>query len=287
MSSKIGIGTAQFGMEYGISNSLPRISPQEIKRILSFAEERGMTYLDTSPSYGESEEVLGKTLPSHHSFKISTKTPVSSAESIEESLHLSLKHFMQRSVYALLVHRPEHLLLPDGPNRVETLKVLKKKGLVQKIGVSVYDREMIERILAIFTPDMIQLPLNLFDQRLLQDGTLKKLKAMGIEIQARSIFLQGLLLMEPKKVPPYFGRFQNEIQSYHYFLQERNLTSLQACIHFIMSVTEIDSFICGICSLEQLQEITAAAESVSISENFAKFALKDEAILNPSLWQLQ
>ena len=104
------------------------------------------------------------------------------------------------NVYGLLAHHADDLLVPGGRRVFEEMQRLLEEGLVRKIGVSVYSGQQIDSILELYTPDIVQLPLNLFDQRLLESGHLEKLKRRGVEIHARSVFLQGLLLIEPDQV---------------------------------------------------------------------------------------
>jgi aryl-alcohol dehydrogenase-like predicted oxidoreductase len=292
---KLGIGTVQFGMGYGISGVPVQTPAEEVERILAFGVERKISLLDTASSYGESEEVLGKSLPQGHPFKIVTKTPIYRKKEIDEAdaRHLestflrSLERLRQKKVYALLIHDGNDLLLPGGIHLIEAMRQLREKGLVQKIGVSVYDGEQIDRLLKIFTPDIIQLPINPFDQRLMQTAHLARLKSLKIEIHARSIFLQGLLLMNPgKELPPYFHRVRDQLEDYHQFLKNRSLTPLQASLRFVNNIGEIDFMICGVRTEKELQEIYSALDGEIRPEDFSKFSLKDESILNPSLWRL-
>ena len=72
---KLGLGTVQFGMNYGMSNLRGRTPPAEVDHILRLAADNGVQVLDTAAVYGDSEVVLGKLLAPDHDFRIVTKIP--------------------------------------------------------------------------------------------------------------------------------------------------------------------------------------------------------------------
>jgi len=291
---KIALGTVQFGVNYGISNKAGKASQAEVGAILAAAEKYGVSVIDTATLYGDSEEVLGQTLPPNSSFDIVTKTSQfakqildeADAQHLEDTFHSSLSKLGRSSVYGLLVHRAEDLLLPGGELLVDRLLKLKKNGLVSKVGVSVYSGSQIDQVMERFQIDLIQLPINVLDQRLLQSGHLQKLKSVGVEIHARSTFLQGLLLMELQNVPEYFDIIRKNLESYHRFIRARGLTPIQAALGFVLGLQEIDQVICGVNNAQQLREICEAAQVEVDSNELAEFAITDESIVNPSLWQV-
>ncbi len=289
---KLGIGTVQFGLDYGISNKEGKTPPDEVVRILEIAKENCIRIIDTAALYGSSEEALGEVLPQGHSFDIVTKTPKFS-ESIsetdvlllEETYHQSLQKLKQSSLYGLLFHNADDLLASKGYLLWDKMMELKSRGLVRKIGVSVYTGAQIDKILEKYAIDLIQIPLNILDQRLLRAGYLEKLKRAGVEIHVRSVFLQGLLLMDPETLPPYFNSVKEHLRKYHLYLREKNLTPLQSALGFVLGIKEVDAVICGVNNYVQLLELCSAAKSSAI-ENFDRFALSDEAILNPAQWKM-
>ena len=56
---KLALGSAQFGLAYGISNSHGKVSMNEVFRILTLAKSLGINTIDTASAYGNSEDVLG------------------------------------------------------------------------------------------------------------------------------------------------------------------------------------------------------------------------------------
>lgn len=290
---KIALGTVQFGVNYGISNKAGKTSQAEVGAILAAARSNGVSVIDTASLYGDSEAVLGQSLPADSGFKIVTKTPQfakqtldgADAQQLEDTLRSSLAKLGTDSVYGLLIHRADDLLLPGGDLLVERLLRLKQTGLVSKVGVSVYSGRQIDLVLERFPMDLIQLPINVLDQRLLQSGHLQKLKNAGVEIHARSAFLQGLLLMELQEIPGYFDSVRGRLESYHRFIKEHGLTPLQAALGFVSGIPEIDQVVCGVNDARQLREICEAAQAKVDFRAFADFATTDEAIVNPALWK--
>lgn len=293
LTPKIGLGTVQFGQPYGISNSQGQTPIEEVKKILSFATKHAMSVLDTAAVYGESETILGQLLPNQHTFDIVTKVPalgVSSitereSEKVRESFFTSLRRLKQPSIYGLLMHDANDFLASNGQLLMGALLALKEEGLVKKIGVSVYTPEQVDRIVSRYPIDLIQLPLNVFDQRFLLNGQLRGLKKQGVEIHARSIFLQGLLLMESEYVPTaLMALFKECIERYHAFRKGRGLTLLQSALNFVMGVKEVDHVIVGVNHLAQLQEICQHVPVSSVND-YRSYAVEDERLINPSLWK--
>lgn len=288
--SRIAIGTAQFGLDYGISNTHGRISATEIDKILSQALTLGIDTLDTAKLYGKSEEAIG--LSESDAFKVITKIPAIPENTgdvtlwIHEQLKNSLHLLKRKNIHGLLLHRPEQLTSVNGKQICSALLELKQAGVIQKIGVSIYSPEEIPKILEHITPDIIQLPFNILDQRFAQSGDMTKLHHMGIEVHVRSLFLQGLLLMPLKRLPLYFKPWHSFFYEWHYWLQEKNITPLEACISFAASFPEISKFIIGLESSNQLCEIASAfnKQPFVTPDNFSS---SDINLINPALWNIK
>jgi len=292
---KIGIGTVQFGLDYGISNQKGKISKEEVKGILNVATQNGVRIIDTAAIYGNSEEILGKTLPHNHHLSIVTKTPRFSKDYItnddvrlmEETFLKSLSKLKLSSVYGLLIHHADDLFVVNGHLLMEKMLDIKHRGLVEKIGVSVYTGEQIDRVIDKYPIDLIQVPINVLDQRLLISGHLLQLKKAGIKIHARSVFLQGLLLMEPKAVPSYFNPIREHLLKYREYLQAHDISPLQYALQFVLQQPEIDTVLVGVCSATEVREIVSCVKNISNSwSNYSDWAINDERFLNPTLWRI-
>lgn len=290
---KLGIGTVQFGLDYGISNKEGRTPENEVVEILRTAPQYGISVIDTAALYGTSEEVLGRTLPTDHKFEIITKTPGFSKKEIakdnisflEETFYESLKRLNQRSIYGLLVHNADDILTKNGYLLVDKMNKLKEEGLVKKIGVSVYTAEQINRILERYQIDLIQLPVNVLDQRLILSGHLLELKKAKVEVHARSIFLQGLLLLNPEELSNYFDSIKTHLNGYHEFIKQQGLSPVQAAIGFVMGLKDVDAVIFGVNNLQQLKEVCTNMGPLP-SEYFSHFGITDEFVLNPVHWNV-
>lgn len=290
---RLGLGTVQFGLDYGISNAAGRVPAEEVARILQVAAEAGVGVLDTAAAYGMSEEVLGQALPREHGFQIVTKTlplggkPITPAavRQVSETFRRSLERLGQASVYGLMVHHASDLLGEGGDLLWDELTELKRQGLVQKIGTSVYTAEQIDALLA--RPlDLIQLPLNVLDQRLLESGHLDALKRHDVEIHVRSAFLQGLLLMPSSELPPPFSGVRQHLEAYHEAMARHGLTRAGAALAFLRSQASIDEIIVGVTTGAQLQELLDAfRQPLPQDLDFRAFAWNDETVLDPSRWQ--
>ena len=292
---KLGLGTVQFGMDYGISNINGKICPEEVRKIIAVAKENDINIIDTATLYNDSESVLGQSLTENHKFKIVTKSPVFKVDLITtvqvEHLRIVFNHSLEKlhqdSLYGLLIHNPDDLLTPGGELLIEEMRNIRRQKLIEKIGISIYTEQQIDRILNLFIPDIIQVPINIFDQRLIESGHLRKLKNMGIEIHARSIFLQGLLFMEPKDLPKYFSPIHDHFIFYNRFLESNRLTKLQAALLFVNQIKEIDVVIVGVSSVSELNEIIAATDIINSFKHVDMSALRilHENMINPSNWK--
>jgi aryl-alcohol dehydrogenase-like predicted oxidoreductase len=290
---KIGIGTVQFGLDYGISNASGRTPEKEVRRILALAGHEGIRVLDTAALYGQSEAVLGQTLPETHAFSIVTKTPKfdtgrgahGEAERLEAVFRQSLQNLRQPRVYGLLIHRAADLLTNDGKQLFDKMVFLRERGFVRKIGASVYSAEEIDGLLDRYQLDLVQIPVSILDQRLIQSGHLSSLKKAGVEVHARSVFLQGLLLMQPDSLPAHFSSVSGLLRGYFETIARQGLTPLQAALGFVNSLSDIDVVICGVNNRLHLEEICRAAETRVEPDHYARFAVAEEAVINPSLWE--
>lgn len=290
---KLGLGTVQFGLDYGISNAGGKTPPDEVTRILDVAMQHKVRIIDTAALYGTSEQALGAGLPVSHAFDIVTKTPQFATKKIttdmvsrlEEVFNQSLRNLNSNSIYGLLVHNADHLLAEGGQLLLEKMQELKQQKLLRKFGVSVYTTRQIDSILKKFNIDLIQLPVNVLDQRLLASGHLKALKSAGVEIHARSAFLQGLLLMHPDDLPEYFKSIKEHMKRYHEKMRVLGMSPVQSALGFVMGLNEVDAVICGVNDHVQFQELCRNAIPVDHGL-FAEWAVADESIVNPSKWKV-
>jgi aryl-alcohol dehydrogenase-like predicted oxidoreductase len=291
-ASKIGLGTAQWGMQYGISNRQGQTSPEEVKRILQAAHKAGISLLDTACLYGNAEQVLGGS--DLTAYRVITKTPKfrnecilsTEADELVRTFHESLQKLGLNSTYGLLLHDVNNIFAPNGSRLVNALEQLKSQRLVSKIGISAYNSSQIHKTLDHFKPDIIQLPVNVLNQRLILDGTIAHLSQLGIEVHARSAFLQGLLLMNVNDIPKYFEPWMPILMRWHGACRNQLVSPLHAALGFVCSLKEITYTLVGIQNLSQLKEIIETS-TVLDGFDFDQFSSNDANLLDPTFWSYQ
>lgn len=289
--SKLGLGTVQFGLDYGLSNSSGQVSVNEVARILELAKQSNIHVIDTAAAYGNSEHVLGSLPEVSTHFKLVTKTLPLHAEQIGDTevqlagqrFQESLKNLNCTNLYGVLVHSPQDLLNPGGDKLFSLVEAWKRRGLVKKIGVSAYTENEIETLVSRYDIDLVQIPINVFDQRLYSSGLLKQLEQQGIEVHARSVFLQGLLLMSPSDIPDYFQPIKSHMLRYHEYLASINISPLAAALCFVNKLKEVSVMVVGVQSAENLRE---CVENLGVKEDidFQDFSLSDERYIDPRNW---
>lgn len=288
---RFGIGTVQWGLSYGVANNNGQTSSSEVNSILLKAHQLGICFLDTASQYGNAEAVIGKNDldgfkiitkgPSYHSTEISLQ----SVDDFIQTFEASLAKMNREQIYGLLVHNANDLLVPGGKQLVVAMNELKVKEKVKKIGVSVYDGAQIDAVLNFFKPDIIQLPLNVFDQRLLKSGHLARLKEMGIEIHVRSVFLQGLLLMPLENVPIFFDPLRPLLSKWQDAVRFQGLNLAQAALGFVSGQPFVDVVVVGVESLRQL-DTTFSDFNRSAEFDASGLHCNDPRFVNPANWQL-
>jgi len=290
---KLGLGTAQFGLAYGVTNARGLVPATEAQAIVGMALAAGIDLFDTAAAYGDSEGVLGPALESRDDVRIVSKLPALSSDRIGEAeieqcravLRRSLALLQRRSIYGLLLHGSDDLRKPGAERLVALLEELRRAGTVVKIGVSAYDRAQIDLALDRLPLDAVQVPVNLLDQRLLQDGTLDRLKRRNVEVHARSAFLQGALLAEPTRLPGHFAPYLDRLRAVGVAAERAGLSRLTLCLRFVLDQPAIDRVIVGVTGVGELQQILAAAvDATPLPDGLATLASGDPRLVNPALW---
>jgi aryl-alcohol dehydrogenase-like predicted oxidoreductase len=285
--NRLALGTVQFGQNYGIANSTGQMSRSEVEKILELARLKGINTLDTAIAYGESENVLGKI--GVQDFNIISKLPeLPTACSnikkwMESQLNDSLKRLRLDSIYGFLLHRPQQLLEPGNKNLWSTLLDFKTQGLVKKIGFSIYGPNELDQLWPQFKPDIIQAPYNIFDRRMVTSGWFKRLSDEGVETHARSVFLQGLLLLNKYNRPQQFDKWSDHWHLWDRWLKENKLTPLQAALTFPLVNNKVNKVIVGVDHCVQLKEILEGVDT-SVNDFSEELSITDEQLINPSNW---
>jgi aryl-alcohol dehydrogenase-like predicted oxidoreductase len=292
--SRIGLGTVQFGTNYGISNRGGRPSESEVAAILAGAVEAGIGYLDTAPAYGEAEILVGRHLPRGHDLRIITKlAPIGDATieaqhgaAILETVARSLEHLRVDRVYGILVHHASDVAKPGAEHIVDALMQARARGWADRIGISIYGAEQLTLAESRFQPQLVQLPLNALDRRFIQSGILSRLKAHGVEVHARSVFLQGALLMNPSALPQFFAPLREHIADLQRQWEEAGLSALEGCLAFARQRPEIDAIIVGVNRRGEFDDIVAAVDQSRDVCLHEPAAFVDPLYLDASHWPM-
>lgn len=294
MRPNICLGTAQFGLPYGITNAAGQVAEAEVQALLENAASAGLTFLDTAQAYGDAEAVLGRTLPPGHSFKLISKLqsqsqPTFTADDCfiwEQAFECSLVRLGQSYLDALLLHSAGDLRKPGGEHLREWLLSLRERGLVRRLGVSIYGSCDLDGVSPELL-DLVQLPLSLYDQRLLSDGTIARLRAQGCEVHARSLYLQGLLLSPtanwPAWVDPADCKHHARLEN---LATDRGCTLLECALGFARAQQDLEAVVLGLCSRRELEQLLQAWHKTSPwnGNEWSQWSLDRSEILDPRRW---
>lgn len=288
LRSKIVVGTANFGLDYGIRNSAGKLTDPSIADICEVAERNGITTFDTAQGYGDAETRLRNKAP--NKADIITKISIDQQMKykpgdIKKKIDRSLSEAKQKQYYGVLIHQPELFYRSDVTKIISELNALKREKLIKKIGVSIYSPSVLELVMKNFKPDIVQVPFNIFDQRISQSGWAKILFSMGVELHARSAFLQGLLL-EPQTALPTFAkeRYSEIFSTWFDYQRHVGLPADYLALKFVLQQHWLSKVVVGIDSAKQLQrliEIELSEDSIEING----FNFQDEGLLNPFNWK--
>lgn len=291
---KLALGTVQFGLNYGVSNHHGKPSDSEVNHILSIAKEHDIHLLDTATGYGDSHHVLAKQQVAQNKFDLVTKLPpfqnktfspsdIKRYHALLDSLFLELD---TESLYGVLFHQSDDLLKPGAQDIWHKLVALKQSGKIKKIGVSVYANANISALLSRYDIDIIQLPYNLLDRYFEKSGLLDSFKDRGIEVHARSAFLQGLLLMNDTQIPDYFNPWRAIFAEITALAKTLRTTKLTLCLAYLIKQKHIDKCLVGVNNAKELKQIVDAYQDACIlaQDSLPDFSINEPALTNPALW---
>ena len=250
------------------------------------ARDNSINLIDTAISYGTSQRKLG--LVGLDEFQVVTKIQnnVSSKDVrswLMQQIEVSLRDLKIDSLYGLLLHDPEILFGAHGIELIKALELAKKNGLIKKVGVSIYSPQELPRLLQTLQLDIVQLPLNIVDQRIKKLGWLSKLKGLNIEIHARSIYLQGLLLMPKGSMDLKFIRWIKLWDEWYSWQTNNQISPQKICIDYVSSIKEIDRIIVGVTNSCELSALISNF-SISAVTKFPDISCDDELLINPMNW---
>ena len=288
--SRLGLGTVQFGQIYGVANQRGKIPKQEAFEILKHAQITGLKTLDTSVAYGNSENIIGElTSEGQFSFEVISKILVGSdrfsKDHMDRALHDSLHRLRNSQLYGCLIHRFDDFLKHD--HLWEILEGFKKNGFVKKTGFSLYHPHELELILDRgISPDIIQVPLSVFDRRF--EKSFKMLKEGRTEIHVRSVFLQGLVFLTPDRLKGNLCKAKTQLEKLQKLSAAKGISINALCLNYVLLNPFINKVIMGCDSLEHFKkniEDLEFFEKVScLKSELEDLTIEDEDVLLPYKW---
>lgn len=284
--ARLALGTVQFGMPYGVSNAGGQVPEAEVRTILAYAAAAGIDLLDTAAAYGTAEATLSHvTADLGRPFQIVSKTPPrASVDAVVAAARHSADLAGSRRLDALLVHHPTDLAGREGDRLWRALQDLVNEGIFPRLGISASFADEPLRLAARFSPAVIQVPVSLFDQRLVCDGTLAELAARGIEIHARSIFLQGLLFATDVQLAASIRHIAPALEKRRNIMRDCGATLVGGALGYVLSRPELRRIVVGVTDIVELREIVAAAAAAPVDIPWTDLAIEDATVLNPSRW---
>lgn len=250
------------------------------------ARDVGVELLDTAALYGEAEQVIGEIVVKVPGYSIVTKTIAGAVgiDGVVERARESHNILGGRPLHGLLVHSAPDLQSDNGPELWAALLRLRDEGLFTKIGISAYATDAPLDLARRYRPDIMQVPVSVLDQRLVRNGTLRAMKDSGVEIHARSVFLQGAMFLDPSDLPLGLRHVQPALATFHRRLRDLGLTPAEAGMGYPLSIPEIDRVIVGMSSVEEARQILDAVANVRSDVTWESLAVDDEILLDPRLW---
>ncbi|RAK59738.1 bifunctional regulator KidO [Phenylobacterium hankyongense] len=283
--NKLGLGSGQFGLDQqATSRGRPRDA--EAREILAIAARSGLPVLEIGRHPHSAEITLGQVLPRPNPFRttVTTVRPDRGPDLAEAELRAQLRRLGVETVDTILAPSVTDLLSPNGPALWDRMRALKDAGLCRKIGVSVYASDDPVHLARRMKPDVVQAPASLLDQRLLIDGTLAELADMGVEVQLRSIFLNGLLFLPPDRAPNHLKAAAGRISRARRLIAEGRSDPLQAALGFALSRPEASTVLVGVASAAEMSAVIAAASTPPPDLDWDEMAIDDPIALDPRAW---
>lgn len=296
--SKLVVGTAEMGQNYGLY-TLRKPSREESISILSYALEKGINVFDTSPTYGDSEEIIGEFLRKVEKKDVYISTKLEKLpevvwknegmiqKKIREEFQLSCKRLGVDNITIYLVHVAAEAFRNNGIV-LDILNEIKKEGKIDIVGVSLYEGNELQKCVEDERVDAVQIPFNVLDKRLLKSGLLERTKERGLTVFARSIFLQGLLLMELERIPHFLYESIEIIKKLQMIatIYKRNLKEI--CIKYVLESKGINFILVGVNSMEQVEENIRLFNSKPLEPEIMKaidnLLTPQRYILDPRKW---
>jgi aryl-alcohol dehydrogenase-like predicted oxidoreductase len=284
---KLAIGGVQFGKNYGLVDG-KKIKNYEFKKIEKLILRSDIKFIDTSINYGSSEKIIGSSNFNKLNIITKIKLPkknINIEKWVEKKIRSSLTKLKINKIYGVLIHDYKDLFGIRGKKFLKYLNHLKDKKIIQKIGVSVYAPNDLKKVWSFWKPDIVQVPLNVLDQRFLKSRWITTLKKFKILIFVRSCFLQGLLLSDYRS-NPRFKKFYKILDKFSCWCTLNDISRLQACVDFLKIKKNIDYLVIGFNNYYQFDEILKSFKNKKITKIPNIFNTNKLNLIDPRLWKI-
>ena len=261
LTSKLGLGTAQFGLDSPRGGG--RSPEAEVREMLASATRAGLCVLDTGAASMHGEAVLGAVMPRPVGFRVTVKAPRGDRGPmfVESEARASLARLGLSRADAIMVQSAGDLFSPYGAAWWSCLKTMRDDGMFARVGISAYASDDPVGLARRFQPDLIQAPASLLDQRLLVDGSLAKLSATWALkcICARSSST-ACCSCPPIARPSQIGEATiSRLSRARRLIAEGRSDPLQAALGFALSRPEATAVIVGAATIGELNAVIAAS----------------------------
>lgn len=300
--SSMTLGTAQLGVHYGIANTMGQPSMREAHDIVRAAIEGGINSFDTAASYGNSEDILGEFFCSRTAPVIITKIglnintdPREIRNKIREEAAASSKRLKINPIPVLMLH---NLLLPESyfGAVLDGFRDCCSDGVAAFFGISCgADSESLRKLIRIADDPVIsyvQLPVNVADQRPLLYDVLSRMHAKGIRVFARSVYLQGLLLLPEKDIPDDLREIVPLIRKLSLLSAETGWSVQQLAVAYVRDMPGVHSLVIGAETAGQVESNVSLMNGPELDPLLRATMIEEagslsEYVLNPALWAHQ
>ena len=281
---KIGLGTVQWGLDYGIANTHGIPSDEVLNSIFDLANKAGINMFDTATQYGEAEKRVGQFSNLEH--KIVTKIGnFSTNKCLNQQLDNSFNHLQRQNIYGCLFHNVDELI--NNTDLWRELLVYKEEGRINKIGYSLYEpQELIDLLEAGLHPDIVQFPYSILDRKF--EPYFDLLKNKGVEIHVRSVFLQGLYFKSVEELDHIYADLKQSLEVIRKLGKENNFSPLEMTLCFVLQNEFIDYAVIGVETVDQLGEIVNTSKqklSQKVIREIKSIQLENHSLLNPVNWK--
>ncbi len=295
VACRLALGTVQLGMAYGIANRTGQPNADAARDIIGAAWKAGVRFFDTAQAYGSSEQVLGRALSALGTAgeakvitKLDPQLDASAHDAVRSSLRRSLERLGVPRLWGVMLHREEQLGEWDQGLGAQLAKA-REGGLVEHAGASVYSVERARQTLRTPGADLLQVAANVFDRRMIRAGVFDPAADAGKTVFVRSIYLQGLALMDPGAVPARLGRAREAVARFAGFCARRNVSRGRFAVGYVLRRARGAVLVVGAESAEQARESIGFFEAPPLPPEWldewdAEWPDDDESFINPQQW---